>query len=66
MIERTRWWGGRQMLIWGVHVHVGISSAEKVVPILNAMLVKYPHLLALSRRRRSGPGSTPAMRATGR
>lgn len=47
MIERTRWWG-RQMLIWGVHVHVGISSAEKVVPILNAMLVKYPHLLALS------------------
>ncbi|WP_420753342.1 glutamate--cysteine ligase [Rhodococcus sp. O3] len=47
MIDRTRWWG-RQMLIWGVHVHVGISSAEKVVPILNAMLVKYPHLLALS------------------
>ncbi|MCD2112215.1 MULTISPECIES: glutamate--cysteine ligase [Rhodococcus] len=47
MINRTRWWG-RQMLIWGVHVHVGISSAEKVIPILNAMLVKYPHMLALS------------------
>ncbi|EME62206.1 carboxylate-amine ligase [Rhodococcus ruber BKS 20-38] len=47
MIERTRWWG-RQMLIWGVHVHVGVSSAEKVIPILNALLVKYPHMLALS------------------
>lgn len=47
MIERTRWWG-RQMLIWGVHVHVGVSSAAKVVPILNALLVKYPHMLALS------------------
>src|SRR5262249_2607157 len=24
LIKRTQWWG-RQMLIWGVHVHVGIS-----------------------------------------
>jgi carboxylate-amine ligase len=47
MIERTRWWG-RQMLIWGVHVHVGVSSSRKVIPILNALLVKYPHMLALS------------------
>ncbi|EME18287.1 carboxylate-amine ligase [Rhodococcus triatomae BKS 15-14] len=47
MINRTQWWG-RQMLIWGVHVHVGVSSAEKVFPIINALLVKYPHLLALS------------------
>ncbi|MFF0817353.1 glutamate--cysteine ligase [Rhodococcus sp. NPDC003318] len=47
MINRTQWWG-RQMLIWGVHVHVGVSSAHKVFPIINALLVKYPHLLALS------------------
>ncbi|MFC4604835.1 glutamate--cysteine ligase [Rhodococcus kronopolitis] len=47
MIERTQWWG-RQMLIWGVHVHVGVSSADRVFPIINALLVKYPHLLALS------------------
>lgn len=47
MIDRTRWWG-RQMLIWGVHVHVGVSSPHKVIPILNALLVKYPHMLALS------------------
>jgi carboxylate-amine ligase len=36
------------MLIWGVHVHVGISSAHKVMPIMTALLNYYPHLLALS------------------
>lgn len=47
LIERTQWWG-RQMLIWGVHVHVGISHPDKVFPILNHLLPSYPHLLALS------------------
>ena len=26
LIARTQWWG-RQMLIWGVHVHVGVRTA---------------------------------------
>ena len=47
LIKRTQWWG-RQMLIWGVHVHVGISSAHKVMPIITSLLNHYPHLLALS------------------
>lgn len=47
LINRTQWWG-RQMLIWGVHVHVGISSASKVMPIMSSLLNHYPHLLALS------------------
>lgn len=47
LIKRTQWWG-RQMLIWGVHVHVGVSSAHKVMPIISALLNHYPHLLALS------------------
>ncbi|WP_076478493.1 glutamate--cysteine ligase [Williamsia sterculiae] len=47
LINRTQWWG-RQMLIWGVHVHVGIDRRDKVLPILSAMLSYYPHLLALS------------------
>ena len=47
LINRTQWWG-RQMLIWGVHVHVGISSAHKVMPIISSLLNQYPHLLALS------------------
>ena len=47
LIERTQWWG-RQMLIWGVHVHVGIDHRDKVLPILSSLLTYYPHLLALS------------------
>ena len=47
LITRTQWWG-RQMLIWGVHVHVGIASANKVMPIMTSLLKYYPHLLALS------------------
>lgn len=47
LIERTKWWG-RNMLIWGVHVHVGIEDRDKVMPILNAMLSYIPHLQALS------------------
>ncbi|MDD4866533.1 MAG: glutamate--cysteine ligase [Mycobacterium sp.] len=47
LIKRTQWWG-RQMLIWGVHVHIGISSANKAMPIMSSLLNYYPHLLALS------------------
>lgn len=47
LIDRTQWWG-RQMLIYGVHVHVGIEDRAKVLPILGALLTYYPHLLALS------------------
>ncbi len=47
LIKRTQWWG-RQMLIWGVHVHIGMSSPHKVMPIMTALLNYYPHLLALS------------------
>ena len=47
MIDRTQWWG-RQMLIYGVHVHVGIEDRAKVLPISAAMLSYYGHLQALS------------------
>ncbi len=47
LIARTQWWG-RQMLIWGVHVHVGVNHRDKVLPIISALLNHYPHLLALS------------------
>jgi len=47
LIERTRWWG-RNMLIFGVHVHVGVGSVEKILPILNGLLRWFPHLQALS------------------
>ncbi len=47
LINRTQWWG-RQMLIWGVHVHVGMARKERVMPVLSALLTYYPHLQALS------------------
>jgi carboxylate-amine ligase len=47
LIERTRWWG-RNMMIWGVHVHVGIEDRDKALPILDGLLAYLPHLQALS------------------
>ena len=35
LINRTQWWG-RQMLIWGVHVHVGLPDKARVMPVLSA------------------------------
>jgi YbdK family carboxylate-amine ligase len=39
---------GRQLQIFGVHVHVGVRSADKVIPIVNALSAYIPHFLALS------------------
>jgi carboxylate-amine ligase len=46
LMARTQWWG-RQMLIWGVHVHVGVRR-DQVMPIVSAVLNQFPHLQALS------------------
>ena len=47
LIERTQWWG-RNMMIWGIHVHVGVDDVNKVMPIVNALATYLPHLQALS------------------
>ncbi|GAA5030168.1 glutamate--cysteine ligase [Microbacterium fluvii] len=47
LIERTQWWG-RNMMIWGIHVHVGVDDVDKVLPIVNALATYLPHLQALS------------------
>ncbi|WP_167096771.1 glutamate--cysteine ligase [Mycobacterium sp. DL592] len=47
LIDRTQWWG-RQMMIWGVHIHVGIEKRAKVLPIVNGLLNYLPHFQALS------------------
>lgn len=47
LIDRTRWWG-RQMVIYGVHTHVGVTHRDKVLPLLGGMLTYAPHLQALS------------------
>ncbi|WJY98333.1 glutamate--cysteine ligase [Corynebacterium fournieri] len=52
IVNRTQYWG-QHMLLWGTHCHVGISHEDKVWPIINAVMTKYPHLLAISA---SSPG----------
>jgi carboxylate-amine ligase len=45
--ERTGVWGA-QLIIWGLHVHVGIEHRDKALPLMRAMLKYFPHLQALS------------------
>jgi len=47
LVERTQWWG-RNMMIWGIHVHVGVDDRSKVIPILNEITTYLPHLQALT------------------
>ncbi len=41
-------WLARQLQIFGVHVHVGVRSPHKAIPIVNALTAYIPHFLALS------------------
>jgi carboxylate-amine ligase len=47
LIDRTRWWG-QQMVIYGVHVHVGVDRRDKALPVLDGLLNYFPHFQALS------------------
>ena len=47
LIDRTQWWG-RNMMIWGIHVHVGVEDVRKVMPLIGALSGFLPHLQALS------------------
>jgi carboxylate-amine ligase len=47
LIDRTQWWG-RNMMIWGVHTHIGVENRAKVIPLLDGLLTWSPHVQALS------------------
>ncbi len=47
LIERTQWWG-RNMMIWGIHIHVGVEDVNKVMPLIRALSTYLPHLQSLS------------------
>lgn len=47
MVDLTQYWG-RQMLIFGVHVHIGLDDRGKAMPAVNRLISRFPHLLALS------------------
>ncbi|WP_022867547.1 glutamate--cysteine ligase [Schaalia vaccimaxillae] len=47
LVERTQYWG-RQMLLYGVHVHVGVEDRAKVLPLQSAMTTHLGHMQALA------------------
>ncbi|MDP9453177.1 MAG: glutamate--cysteine ligase [Actinomycetota bacterium] len=47
LVEEMQWLA-RRLQIFGIHVHVGVRSAEKAIAIANGLLAYLPHLLAVS------------------
>lgn len=47
LVDRCQW-PARRLMIFGLHVHVGVPSGEKAIAIFNSLTTFIPHLLALS------------------
>ena len=47
LVEEMQWLA-RRLQIFGIHVHVGVRSPEKVIAIANALSGYIPHFLAVS------------------
>lgn len=47
LIDRCQW-PARRLMIFGLHVHVGVPSGEKAIAIFNSLSNFLPHVLALS------------------
>ncbi len=47
LVNRCQW-PARRLMIFGLHVHVGIESGEKAIAVFNSLSTYIPHLLALS------------------
>lgn len=47
LVKRIQW-PARRLMIYGLHVHVGVKSGEKAIAICNVLTTYLPHLLALS------------------
>ena len=47
LVEKIQW-PARRLLIYGLHVHVGVSSGEKAIAVSNALASYLPHMLAVS------------------
>jgi carboxylate-amine ligase len=47
LVEEMQWMA-RRLQIFGIHVHIGIRSADKAIAIANALSAYIPHFLALS------------------
>jgi YbdK family carboxylate-amine ligase len=47
LVEELQW-VARRFQIFGIHIHVGVTSRDKVLPIVNAMSGYLPHFLSLT------------------
>ena len=47
LVERLQW-PAHRLATHGVHVHVGVTSREKVIPFVTALTAYVPHLLGLT------------------
>ena len=47
VLDRSQYWG-QQMVIYGVHVHVGVAAREHVLPLIDIFTNYCPHFIALS------------------
>lgn len=47
LVDRCQW-PARRLMIFGLHVHVGVPTGEKAIAIFNSLSTFLPHLLALS------------------
>ena len=47
LVNRCQW-PARRLMIFGLHVHVGVESREKAIAVFNSLSSYIPHLLALS------------------
>ena len=47
LVERCQW-PARRLMIFSLHVHVGVEGGEKAIAVVNALTTYLPHLLALS------------------
>ncbi|NHB85911.1 hypothetical protein G7085_18905 [Tessaracoccus sp. HDW20] len=57
--ERNAWWGKR-MAINGLHIHTGIDSRDKALPIVDGVARFTPYFIALSASSPSGWARTPS------
>ena len=48
MLMQRCQWPARRLMIFGLHVHVGVENGEKAIAVFNALSTYLPHLLALS------------------
>jgi len=63
LIDRNQW-VARRLMIFGVHVHVGMRDAHHAMAMNNAMLPYLPHFLALSASSPFWQGSDTGLAST--